>query len=89
MDRARFLRHGDDEGLLGPPTMAGVYGVVGACRSAMWTRRKLLVVYRSDKGRFGNGQAIGKLLVYLIDRCDQVIVVDLLPRVARERPTSC
>ena len=89
MDLARFLRHGDGEGLLRPPTMVGVYGVVGACHSAMWTWQKLLIIYRLDKGHFGNGQAVGKLLVYLIDRCDQVVIVDLLPLVARERPTSC
>ena len=89
MDHACFLHHGDDEGLLGLHTTVGVYGVVAACRSAMWAWQKLLIICTSDKGRFGNGQAVKKLLVYLTDRCDQVVIVDLLPWVARERPMSC
>ena len=44
---------------------------------------------QSGQSQFHDGEAIGELLSNLIDGCDQIIVVDLLPRVAGKQVASC
>ena len=36
------------------------------------------------QSRFYDGEAVGELLASPIDGCDQIVVVDVLPRVAGE-----
>ena len=39
--------------------------------------------------RFYDGEAISELLANLIDGCDQIVIVDLPPLVARKQAVSC
>ena len=44
---------------------------------------------QSGQSRFWDGEAINELLANLIDGCDQIIVVDMLPQVVGEQAASC
>ena len=44
---------------------------------------------QSGQSRFYDGEAIDELLANLIDGCNQIIVVDLPPRVAGKRVANC
>ena len=37
---------------------------------------------QSGQSQFYDGEVVGELLANLIDGCDQIVIVDLLPRVA-------
>jgi hypothetical protein len=41
------------------------------------------------QSRFSDGEAIGELVTNLIDGCDQIVVVDLPPLVARKQAVGC
>ena len=43
---------------------------------------------QSGQSRFRDGEAVGELLVNLIDGCNHIIVVDLLPWIAEEQAVS-
>ena len=44
---------------------------------------------QSGQSRFHDGEAVSELLTNLNDGCDQIVIVDMLPRVAGEQTTSC
>ena len=44
---------------------------------------------QSGQSQFYDREAIGELLANLINRCDQIIIVDLPPWVAGERAVNC
>ena len=44
---------------------------------------------QSGQSRFHDGKAVGELLANLIDGCDQIVIVDLLPRITGEQAASC
>ena len=44
---------------------------------------------QSGQSRFHDGEAVDELLANLIDGCDQIVIVDLLPQVAGEQAVSC
>ena len=44
---------------------------------------------QSGQSRFYEGEAVGELLANLINGCDQIIIVDLFPRVGGEQVASC
>ena len=44
---------------------------------------------QSGQSRFRDGEAVGEFLANLTDGCDQIVAVDLPPRVAGERVVNC
>ena len=44
---------------------------------------------QSGQSQFYDGEAIGEILANLVDGCDQIVVVDLPPLVARKQAASC
>ena len=44
---------------------------------------------QSGQSRLHDGKAVNELLANLIDGCDQIVVVDLLPQVVGERAANC
>ena len=48
-----------------------------------------MALSKGVQSRFGDGEAISELVTNLIDGCDQIIAIDLLPLVARKQVAGC